>query len=122
MTKRTVVSVDQATFKPYDRYADPVEGMHWCNFSYEAANGAGSFLLRMDPGCKSFPHEHVNYEDFYVVEGELIDNDGSVFRSGDFVSFRPGSRHWSTTPDGCTLVVFLRQPNRLLEAHESVND
>ena len=32
------------------------------------------------PGAKSLKHRHQNYEEFYVLEGELIDADGKVFK------------------------------------------
>lgn len=121
MTTRQILNASDARFVPDDRYGEPVDGMWWCNISYDTATGLGSFLLRMDPGTSSKPHEHMDYEEFFVIDGELVDNDGAVFRTGDFVSFRPGSKHWSTTDQGCTLAVFLRQANRRLNDEERRN-
>ena len=56
----------------------------------------------------------MGFEEFLVMEGELVDCDGSSFRAGDFVRFLPGSKHSSHTPDGCTLLVILRGNNRAL--------
>ena len=53
-----------------------------------------------------------------VLDGELVDADGTRYLSGDFVQFMPGSKHCSRTAEGCTLLVLLRGNNRLLEAHE----
>ncbi len=105
---------DAAGFSPYDRYGDPVPGLSWIDVSHDPHTGCGSYFLRMEPGFSSLRHEHVDFEDFLVIEGELVDDDGTVFRAGDFVSFRPGTIHSSTTPTGCTLAVFLRQGNRLV--------
>ncbi len=115
-TSRRVIlrSDDAGKFVPYDRYGEPIPGLSWINISHDPETGRGSYFLRMEPGCSSLRHEHVDYEDFLVVEGELIDDDGTVFRQGDFVSFRPGTIHSSTTETGCTLVVFLRTGNRLV--------
>ena len=41
-----------------------------------------------------------------LLEGELIDSDGAVFKAGDFFSFTPGTRHSSRTETGCVLAVF----------------
>ena len=41
----------------------------------------------MDPGAKSLPHEHINYEEFLMLDGELIDPDNKVFKKGDFITF-----------------------------------
>ena len=47
----------------------------------------------MQPGAATLPHEHASVEDFLILEGELTDGDGTVFRAGDFVSYAPGTRH-----------------------------
>lgn len=109
---------DKAAFRPFDRYGAPVPGMTWLPLSYDRARGAGTFLLRMEPGARSVPHEHVHGEEFLMLEGELVDDDGTVFRAGDYVAFAPGTRHASTTPEGCLIAVFMRGPNRALDAAE----
>lgn len=118
---REVVSTNDNTFKPYDRYGDPIPGMHWIPLSGQLLNGEfESFLLKMEPGSRSKPHEHMGFEEFYMVDGTLIDNDDVVFSTGDFVKFSPGSKHSSHTPNGCTLLVMLRGgTNRALNEDES---
>ena len=76
------------------------------------------FLLKMEAGAVSTPHEHTGYEEFMVLDGELIDCDGSCYQSGDFVRLLPGSKHSSHTPNGCTLLVILRGNNRPLTDEE----
>ena len=49
-------------------------------------------------------------EEFPILEGELIESDGTVLRKGDFTSYRPGSRRNSRTETGCLLVGFDRDP------------
>ena len=77
-------------------------------------------MLRMDAGAQSKPHQHMGFEEFLVMEGELIDCDGKAYRRGDFVRFLPGSKHSSHTPDGCTLLVILRGNNRALSEDEEL--
>ena len=60
----------------------------------------------MDPGAKSILHEHTNYEEFFMLEGELIDPDNKVFKKGDFVTFEAGSSHSSYSKNGC-LIIFV---------------
>jgi len=116
---REVLSTRTDQFRPYDRYEVPVAGMSWIALSGELGNGEFEcFMLRMDPGAQSRPHEHTGFEEFLVMDGELVDCDGSRYQSGDYVRFLPGSRHSSTTPDGCTLLVILRGNNRALEDEE----
>lgn len=119
---REIVTTGSNKFKPYNRYGEPVPGMYWIPLSGEIFNNEfESFLLKMEPGSSSKPHEHMGIEEFYMVDGTLIDNDDVEFKKGDFVKFSPGSKHYSHTPDGCTLLVMLRGgKNRALSENESV--
>lgn len=118
--ERRIVRVDDAgAFRPFDRYGRAIPGMTWLPLSYDTARGAGTFLLRMAPGARSLPHEHTHGEEFLMLEGELVDNDGTVFRAGDYVGFAPGSRHCSVAPGGCLIAVFMPGPNRALDAAEA---
>lgn len=114
-TLRRVVATDETKFLPYDRYGEPRLNFSWLPLSQDKEKTYELFLLRIDAGGVSQPHEHMGIEEFLVLEGELEDCDGAVYRPGDFVSFRPGSRHSSTSRDGCLLLVFLRGNNRAIE-------
>jgi anti-sigma factor ChrR (cupin superfamily) len=116
---RQIIATTSDQFKPYDRYGEPIAGMSWIPLSGELHNGAFEcFLLRMDAGARSRPHEHTGGEEFYVLDGELIDCDGQSFHSGDYVRFDPGSKHSSQSPEGCTMLVILRGNNRPLRPDE----
>ena len=69
----------------------------------------------MEPGAKSLLHKHVSYEEFLILDGELIDLDKKIFKKGDFITFDPGSSHSSYTETGCLLLVFLRAKNEPLK-------
>ena len=87
--------------------------MSWHKISYEKKNGGqGSYLLKMEQGTKSLPHEHSGYEEFLMLDGELIDSDNKIFKKGDFITFEPGSQHSSHTKDGCLILVFMRGINQ----------
>ena len=66
----------------------------------------------MEPGAKTVPHEHTNYEEFYILDGELKDADGQIFKKGDFITFEPGSSHSSSSEKGCLILVFMRSRNK----------
>ena len=103
--QRTVASVSRAAFEPMmtdDRVCDDV---WWHNISFDEDTGCGSYLMMMAPGASSNPHQHVGMEEFYVLEGELVDFDGHVYAAGDFVSLQAGSKHFSNSPSGCKLIV-----------------
>ena len=80
--------------------------MSWHKITYNKETGQGTYVLKMDPGAKSLSHEHTNYEEFLMLDGELIDPDNKVLKKGDFVTFEPGSSHSSYTKNGCLVLVF----------------
>ena len=114
MKRRIITNPLNLEFEPFDNYGKAIEGMNWHKISYEKEKGQGSYILKMDPGAKSIPHEHVNYEEFYMLDGELIDADGKIFKKGDFISFEPGSKHSSFTEKGCLILVFMRSRNKTI--------
>ena len=116
--RRRIIPTEDTAFRPFDRYGKPVEGLSWLPLSPDAERGQGCYLIRFDAGGRSMPHMHVGIEEFLVLDGELVDSDGTVFKAGDFVSYDAGTKHHSVAPDGCTIAVFLREPNQLLEGEE----
>ena len=115
MTKRKITNLNSVKFKPFDNYGSPIVGMNWHKISYDKKNGGqGSYLLKMDPNAKTLPHIHTGYEEFLILEGELTDADGKIFKKGDFITFEPGSTHSSCSKGGCLILVFMRGINRAL--------
>jgi anti-sigma factor ChrR (cupin superfamily) len=111
---RDILDMGKAEFRPRERNGVPVPGLAWLPLDFDEAKGSGLYLVRFAPGASSLPHEHVFGEAFIVLEGVLIDSDGRALKAGDFVRYAPGSRHFSTAPEGCLLAVHLRGPCRYL--------
>ena len=115
MNKRKITNPYDLEFIPFDNYGVTVPGMSWHKISYSKENeGQGTYVLKMEPGTKSLPHKHTGFEEFLMLEGELIDPDGKIFKKGDFISFEPGSKHSSHTINGCLVLVFMRGINQPL--------
>ena len=115
MIKRKITNLYNVEFIPFDNYGVVIPGMSWHKISYNKKNGGqGTYILKMEPGAKSLPHEHNGFEEFLMLEGELTDTDGKIFKKGDFVTFEPGSTHSSHSKDGCLILVFMRGINRPL--------
>lgn len=106
--KRTVVNYKDADFQAYGLQGKPQKDLSWHNISWSDEDGSGFFLIKFEPGGASIPHEHLGYEEFVILEGELIDHDGWVYHTGDCVSLTAGSRHYSKSDTGATIAVFIR--------------
>ncbi|MGB3316706.1 MAG: cupin domain-containing protein [Albidovulum sp.] len=104
-TRRTLTRFDTAEFVPMATFGGSDGAMLWHNISFDAESGTGSYLLVMAPGASSAPHRHRGAEEFYVLEGELVDFDGHAYGAGDFVRLEPGTAHSSLSPTGCKLLV-----------------
>ena len=114
MNKRKITNPYKVKFEPFDNYGAPVPGMSWHKISYNKKTGQGSYILKMEPDAKSLPHKHVSYEEFLMLDGELIDLDNKIFKKGDFITFKPGSSHSSYTKTGCLILVFMRALNKAI--------
>ena len=114
MKKRIITDPFNLKFEPFDNYGKAIAGMSWHKISYDKKTGQGSYILKMDPGAKTIPHKHINYEEFYMLDGDLTDTDGKTFKRGNFVTFEPGSSHSSYTEKGCLILVFMRSRNKTI--------
>jgi len=103
---RSITPISRTPFKPYDLEGPVQPEMSWLPISFRKETGVGSYAMRMQPGAVTIAHDHPGHEEFLILEGELIDSDGTVFKAGDFVSFAPGTHHSWRTETGCFLVVF----------------
>ena len=115
MNKRKITNPFNVKFEPFDNYGPAVPGMSWHKITYSKEMGQGTYILKMEPGTKSLTHQHTNYEEFIMLNGELIDPDNKIFKKGDIVTFEPGSSHSSYTKDGCLILVFMREKNKPLQ-------
>lgn len=106
---RIVRNIRTARFRKFVAGGKEVPGQSFLQLDETFPEGAGFTLYRMEPGTSSQPHEHTCHEQFYVIEGEVIDHDGFVYRPGDFVLLKTGTRHFSHSKTGATLAVFIRE-------------
>jgi anti-sigma factor ChrR (cupin superfamily) len=104
---RRVVNIHKATFKPFV-YDDGVAlGDEILQLDDTRELGEGFHVYRMPPGMTTRGHRHNGHEQFLILEGELHESDGTIFRPGDMVFYRDGTEHNSHTPNGCLLAVHI---------------
>ena len=106
--RRKVVNYKDAEFETYSLQGKPQADLSWHNISWSDEDDSGFFLIKFDPGGVSLPHEHLGTEEFVILEGEIMDHDGWVYRPGDCVSLAKGSRHFSSSNTGAIVAVFVR--------------
>ena len=111
MNKRKITKLKNLKFKPFNKYGKSIKGWSWHKISFDKKTNFGTYISKLEPGTKTIPHIHSGYEEFLIIEGELIDSDGKVFKKGDFVSYKPKSHHSSFTKKGCLILTFMRGHN-----------
>ena len=111
MDKRKITKLDNLKFEPFDKYGKPIAGWTWHKISFDEKTNFGSYISKLEPGTKTIPHIHSGHEEFLILDGELIDSDGTIFKKGDFISYEPNSSHSSFTEKGCLILSFMRGQN-----------
>ena len=115
MNKRKITILDNLKFIPFDKYGKPINGWTWHKVSFDKKTNFGTYISRLEPGTKTLPHTHLGHEEFLVLDGELIDSDGTIFKKGDLISYEPNSSHSSHTKKGCLILTFMRGHNIQLD-------
>ncbi len=105
--RRKIIKTEHDYFKPYNRYGTVSTGLNWMSLSKNEKLEHEVFIVQFDPESCSSLHKHKGYEEFYVIDGELIDDDGKVFKKGDYIKYEKGTKHSSYSKTGCILLVIL---------------
>ena len=112
MGKRKITKLNYLKFKPFNKYGAPIKGWSWHKISFNKKTNFGTYISKLEPGTKTLEHMHSGYEEFLILEGELIDSDGKIFKKGDLITYGPNSRHSSYTKKGCLILTFMRGHNK----------
>ena len=107
MEKRQIIETRDEELLEYNRYGKVISGLKWLPLSKDEKLEHEVFIVQFEPESSSSLHKHKGYEEFYVIDGELIDDDGKVFKKGDYIKFEKGTKHSSYSKTGCTLLVIL---------------
>jgi anti-sigma factor ChrR (cupin superfamily) len=104
MDKRKIFNIHTSPFGAYDMEGPLQDDMSVLKVSYDETTQRGVYVMRMEPGAETIAHTHGSMEEFIILEGELIESDGTVLKKGDVCSYQPGSHHNSRTETGCVLL------------------
>ena len=111
MNKRKITQLKSLKFKPFNKYGKKIKGWTWHIISFNRKTNFGTYISKLEPDTKTLAHIHSGHEEFLILEGELIDSDGTVFKKGYFVSYKPNTSHSSYTKKGCLILTFMRGHN-----------
>ena len=110
--ERLVANITTTPFEPFLVDGKSLTGQSFLQLDDTFPPGTGFHVYRMEPGSSSQPHEHTCHEQFLVIEGEVTDDDGYVYKPGDFVLLKTGTQHSSHSRTGAVLAVFIRSAEK----------
>ena len=111
---RKIVNLKDAQFKPWELEEGGDSGQSLVQLNESKPDGVGFHLFRMAPGTTTDTHRHTGDEEWFVLEGDLVDNDGTQYKPGDLVWMKEGTEHHSYSENGCTLVVYIETAETLV--------
>lgn len=76
--------------------------------------GPSAALLRYAPGARLARHEHVGFEQIYVLSGSQTDDSGE-HRAGSLLIHGPGTTHAIHSTRGCIVLAMWEKPVRFPE-------
>ena len=80
------------------------EGVETCTLLKDPERDFSVMLLRYEPGASAPRHGHPEGEQFYVISGTIVDEQGR-YGPGTFVNRPPTSEHTPSSPDGALVLV-----------------
>ena len=104
--ERIVKNIHEAEFEPFVMQSGESEGS-FLQLNRSKPPGVGFHVYKMEAGCRTTPHEHSDDEEFLVISGEAVDNDGTVYREGDLILMKKGTQHSTYTEKGCIMAVYI---------------
>ena len=114
-TNRRTANIHSSAFTPYVFPDGKALGDSVLQLDESRPLADGFHVYRMPPGMTTRAHRHNGGEHLLILEGELVDSDGTIFRKGDLIFYEDGSEHSSHTPGGCLLAVFISGPETSLD-------
>ena len=117
---RVIVNWKTCDWQPFPALGGGETGLTWHPIRSVSGCGDGTYLMKVAPGGGVGLHVHTCRESFVILDGALVDGDGTVLVEGDVATYDPGTRHHTDSPEGCTLMVWSEAPVDVVEGEEEV--
>ena len=101
-----VINTNKAEYYIYDFEGPALDGVYQLDLSYDQETGHGAYMIRMEPGTITTKHVHTLREEYLILEGDIIESDGTVLGAGDYIIYEPESEHNSRTESGALVIGF----------------
>jgi len=103
------VQVDELEWKP-----TPCEGIEMKVLMEDEETGMMTAMFKWAPGSKLTFHEHVDLEQTFVLEGSLVDDEGTI-TAGHYVWRPPGRKPDAWAAAGALILSMFLKPNIFLD-------
>ena len=113
---RRIANINTAKFEPWLTKDGKEIGQSILQLNDAYPKGVGFHIYKMAPGFTTDAHIHTEDEEFFILEGDIIDNDGTRYEPGDLVWLKKGTEHNSYSENGCTIVVYIKEAEKLIDA------
>lgn len=111
-----LIDIVNINFVPYTRYDNISNGLWWYKLNYCDDTEQGTYLLKFDPGISTQEHYHEDFEEFYIISGELSDTSNKItkiYKQNQYIIYQPKTIHQSFSKNGCLILVVSKGKNIL---------
>lgn len=108
-------SIDERDWQPMKIGDAVLPGFFWIPVAQDEDGAWHSYWMRLAPGARSCVHQHESTELIMILDGVFTDDDGTDFHPGDTVSYPAGSRHSTSSANGCTVLVVARTESSIVD-------
>ncbi|CAB3793726.1 hypothetical protein LMG28614_03749 [Paraburkholderia ultramafica] len=98
-------SIDERDWHPMKIGETLLPGFFWIPVAEDEGGAWSSYWMRLQPGARSFEHQHDSTELVMILDGVFTDDDKTDFLPGNTVCYAAGSRHSTSSAQGCTVLV-----------------
>lgn len=98
-------SIDERDWRPMKIGDTALAGFSWIPVAQDEGGAWTSYWMRLQPGARALEHRHDSTELIMILEGVFTDDDGADFLPGQTVCYAAGSRHSTSSAQGCTVLV-----------------
>ena len=103
---RRIIHTKQEEYQPYDFAGPTIDGIYQLDLTLDKSTGQGAYMIKMAAGTETTPHVHNMREQYLIIEGDVVESDGTTYGPGDYIIYESGSEHSTRTINGCVIIGF----------------